>query len=104
MELNKNQLEDETNWLQYGQEDLYEYHNLSMSLPIASSWIYWPTKEEPTRKFKYASFEINMSLNLAHWQRETYSILDWLGDLGGLYDALFIICRFLLTPISAYTI
>ena len=28
-------------------------------------------------------------------------MLDFLGDLGGLYDALRIICRFLLAPFSA---
>ena len=54
--------------------------------------------------FKYASVEINMTLDLRRWQRQTYSILDWLGDLGGLYDSLFILCRFLISPIASYTL
>ena len=33
--------------------------------------------------------------------RKTYSLLDWLGDWGGLLDALFMIAEFLVTPFSA---
>ena len=29
-----------------------------------------------------------MSLNLRTYDREVYNFLDWLGDLGGLYDGI----------------
>ena len=36
--------------------------------------------------------------------RQTYSLLDWLGDLGGLFDALCIICGNILAPVTAFTL
>lgn len=41
-------------------------------------------------------------MNLRKFQRQTYSILDWLGDIGGLYDSLFIILSFALSPVAAF--
>ena len=38
------------------------------------------------------------------WTRQTYSILDWLGDLGGLFDALAHVCRVLISPISVFAL
>ena len=35
--------------------------------------------------------------------RETYDLLSWLGDLGGLMDALRYAAEFLLAPYAAYT-
>ena len=34
-------------------------------------------------------------------ERATYSALDWLGDVGGLFDGLKIIASLLVAPISA---
>ena len=34
--------------------------------------------------------------------RENYGLLDWLGDLGGLFDALYLICRFFVAPVAAF--
>lgn len=45
-----------------------------------------------------------MSPHLLLWERQTYSILDWLGDLGGLYDALFLIVKVILSPISVFSL
>ena len=36
--------------------------------------------------------------------RETYSFLEWLGDIGGLLDALVISGSFVLAPISAFAL
>ena len=33
--------------------------------------------------------------------RKTYGLLDWLGDWGGLMDALFMIAEILVAPFSA---
>ena len=65
------------------------------------SWIYFPTEESPSSKFMYTSMEIKMSLDLVTWERSTYSLLDYLGDLGGLFDALWYIARFIVKPFSA---
>ena len=35
-------------------------------------------------------------------ERKTYSLLEWLGDVGGLYDGLMLIFNILIGPITAY--
>lgn len=35
--------------------------------------------------------------------RETYSLLDWLGDLGGLFDALFLIFSLIVAPVASFS-
>ena len=34
------------------------------------------------------------------WQRQTYSGLDFLGDLGGLFDALKLLCEAFVGPFA----
>ena len=43
-------------------------------------------------------------MDVKQWNRQTYSLLDWLGDLGGLFDALLYICRMLISPLSVYSL
>ena len=33
-------------------------------------------------------------------ERQTYSLLEWIGDIGGFYDGLKIIASFFVTPIA----
>ena len=75
-----------------------------MGMAKPSSWIYFPTEENPNGKFKYASMEIKMSLDLVTWMRQTYSLLDWLGDLGGLFDALWYVVSLIVRPASAFVL
>ena len=37
-----------------------------------------------------------------YWNRQSYNLFDWLGDVGGLYDALFIILSYAVNPITAF--
>ena len=37
-------------------------------------------------------------------RRASYALLDWLGDCGGLIDALFFIAEFLIAPFSAFVL
>ena len=75
-----------------------------MSEPYPSAWIYWPTEDNPSSKYKYASIEFNRKLNTVNWTRETYSVLDWLGDLGGLLDILIKIGEYLVEPVAQFTV
>jgi len=43
-------------------------------------------------------FEISSDILKHH--RSVYSVLDWLGDIGGLFDALSLICRVLLSSLT----
>lgn len=35
-------------------------------------------------------------------ERETYDVLEWLGDVGGLFDALYYLAYFFVTPLTTY--
>ena len=97
-------LEDESSYLQYGQTVETEYFNFKMKETLPSGWINYPTEASPNTLYKFISVEINLSLDLISWERSTYNVLDWLGDLGGLYDALFILLKALLSPIAGFTL
>lgn len=45
-----------------------------------------------------------MSLDLMSWSRSTYSILDWLGDLGGLFDMLRYFGTMIAAPLSTFAL
>ena len=36
------------------------------------------------------------------YERQTYSLLEWLGDVGGLFDGLGVIARWIIGPFSAF--
>ena len=78
--------------------------SFSLSPSKPSSWINFPTAENPSSRYKYLSVEINFDMDLVSWQRNTYSILDWLGALGGLYDSLYFIIKAIVMPISTFTL
>ena len=40
-----------------------------------------------------------MSPDLVHTERETYNFLDWMGDVGGLFDGLRYIASWLVGPL-----
>ena len=48
--------------------------------------------------------EINFSPDNNIINRQTYSLLDWLGDLGGLLDALYLIGYVLISPLATFAI
>ena len=45
---------------------------------------------------------LEVSPDVPKVRRKTDSILDWLGDWGGLLDSLYFIADILLSPLSAY--
>ena len=99
-----NIIKDETDFLQYGQEEENEIYTFEWPAPLPSAWIHFPTEENPSTKYKFISVEFNYSPHITTWARSTYSFLDWLGDLGGLFDALLYGCKFLLIPFSDFTL
>ena len=71
---------------------------------MASSWTIYPTEENPYTRFKFTSFEISISADKLVVNRQTYSLLDWLGDLGGLFEALCRVCQWILAPVSSFAL
>lgn len=64
-----NLLEDESTLFQYGEPSEQEYLDFHMSGPNPTSWINYPTEEEPSRLFKFTSMDIDMSLDQKTWTR-----------------------------------
>ena len=54
--------------------------------------------------FKMSSFWIEHGPDLHGIERQTYSLLDWIGDVGGLLDGLKIVGSFLVAPIAAFSL
>ena len=95
--IKKSYLQDETAYLQYGQQSEDSYFNtLSIEPPVASSYNVWPTRENLEGKYKFASLFLEMDTEQLVIERSTYAILDWLGDVGGLVDGIYILTGVLL--------
>ena len=53
------------------------------------------------KQYKITSVFLELSMDQTVIERQTYSLLEWLGDCGGLYDALKIISGAILAPLSS---
>ena len=102
--MRKNELHDESDYLQFGQEENYEFYAYELPPPKPSSWNVYPTRENPQGIFKYGSIEVNMSQDLITWNRQTYGLLDFIGDLGGLLDGLKFVCTIIIAPFSTFSL
>ena len=58
---------------------------------LDSSWVNFPTVNDPYAKYKFFSFHPHLDLDLKKTNHKTNSLLDWMGECGGLYDALNLI-------------
>jgi len=80
------------NFFVQGIETEYTFWHLeSTKPPQSSSLIYYP------ESYKITGLEILVSYDVIRINRETYSLLQFMGDVGGLYDALFYLCLILLS-------
>ena len=55
-----------------------------------------------TGLYKFTSVEVNLEQRKQTINRETYDLLQWLGDLGGLMDALYYILLLILRPFTSF--
>ena len=99
-----NELEDESLLFQMGFSQDYSFNEYDHEFPQPSSWNKFPTVENPSRKYKFTSLEVNLSLHKKVVNRQSYSLLDWLGDFGGLIDGLYYFCKFLISPVVAFSL
>ena len=91
-----NQIQDEVSLVSWGQSTDYEYYTISMGEPNKSMFATWPNE------YKFTGIELQFSLDLGITERSSYSLLEWLGDCGGLLDALKLIAAALINPISRF--
>ena len=67
-------------------------------------WNTFPTRENPLDPYKFSSFKITFDKDLQYIERSTYSLLDWLGDVGGLLGILKALGEFLVAPFAAFSL
>jgi len=89
--------------IQLGFEDEVPFYQLIKSNPLISSWNKHPT-EHPGGLYKFVSLELNFNKQKLVVNRETYGILEWLGDIGGLTDALILLGQFFLMPFNKFNL
>ena len=56
-------LQDEAEIIQYGQESEETFYSFELPAPLPSAWIYFPTDENKSSRYKFASIEINFTLD-----------------------------------------
>ena len=101
--IKKNLLSDEVNLLNLGQSDENEFEQITHSSSVASNFKNtWPTKDDRVT-FRLQSVRLNLSQEQTVTERSTYSLLEWIGDIGGLFDGLYLLASNLIAPIAAYT-
>ena len=89
--IDKYLLEDEISLLQYGQTEEIDFESIRLEAPEPSYFKEFPTKENPTKFYKFNGLWLELGQSVYKVERQTYSLLDWLGDVGGLFDGLLII-------------
>ena len=62
-----------------------------------SSWID-DLSVNPNGKYKFGSVSIRVKPHTIMITRQSYGLLDWLGDIGGLIDALSYLFSIILMP------
>ena len=43
-----------------------------------------------------------MDTDVMNWSRQTYSLLDWLGDIGGLYGMICSLASLMVYPMAKF--
>ena len=64
-----------------------------------SAWDSFPTKENPYNLYQYSRVIITRGLDVVQHNRQTYDLLQWLGDVGGLLDGTYVVIEFFLEEV-----
>lgn len=59
--------------------------------------------KNPLGKYKFTSLEVNVNTSIKAYTRETYDVLSWLGDCGGLRDGVIWIGSVIISAFSSYS-
>ena len=96
-------LVDEIDLFQMGQQFETEFKTFSFNAAEPSSINNFPSPEEPEKVYKICGAWIELSQNLITTERQTYSMLEWVGDVGGLLDGLSLLAYIFMLPFTAFT-
>jgi hypothetical protein len=84
-------VQDQISLLQLGKATKTQLYDLKDTGNKPSDWSTYPSY------YKFTSINLLLDYNLISVTRQTYSLLTFFGDLGGLYEALTRICGLLLS-------
>ena len=88
---------DLASFVQYGQPfTQYLLHDMKIAKTHVSYFTNYPNR------YKFSSLTLRLNEDQKIINRQTYDILTWLGDLGGLNDALAYILAVLVTPFVSF--
>ena len=96
--IDQNILLDRAGLLQLTQADEVAFDTLRFEELLQSRVNTWPTDENDYAMYKFNGVAFTRSNQLTSYERQTYSLLELLGDVGGLFDGLTRIIEFLITP------
>ena len=88
---------------QMGQSTKDTFYELHMQQQLASAWTD-DLELNPRGEYKFASVEIHQENSISKINRQTYSLLEWLGDIGGLLDAMLFIAQLALWPVYNFNV
>ena len=71
-------VEDETAFVNLGQQNVYHYMQLHMNPNELTSWATYP------EHYKFYSVHFELNADILHTDRSTYDALDFLSDIGGV--------------------
>ena len=98
-----NEFYDETDFFQYGQEDETDIIQLNVEKPQKSAWSTHPSVN-PNGRYKFSSMDMFVDPRVLTFNRNTYDFFGFLGDIGGMIDAIYIILKIILLPITAFNL
>ena len=96
------EVEDETEFVQFGQTENLEHNHLKLGEVQLSAWTD-NLLEKPDGLRKYASTNIQINLMKQMTVRSTYGLLDYFSDIGGLVEFLSYVVAAIFTPFWNFT-
>ena len=96
--LKRQEIEDETDLVQFGQIDNLKYYHMENQELLLSSHTDDLIKD-PNGVRKITSVDIMIDPMKQMTIRQTYGLLDYFGDIGGLIDFLYYFFAFILHPL-----
>ena len=100
--VSKNLLIDASGYLHYGLNDETEFQTISFDAERPSSDNAWPFNAQSDSIYKFSSIALSFGQDRTLIERQTYGILDWLADCGGLLFALAVLAYIVVTPFANY--
>ena len=97
--IERNKIVDETGMIQLGFSEERIFESVEVRVPEPSTAIWWPTRENPNQEYRITGAWLELGQATTTIERQTYSLLELVGDVGGLYDGLRLIAQSMLAPL-----